>query len=117
LDGIHCVQGAPTLLKVDNQGAIRLIKNPEFHKRTKHIDVQYHYVRDRFEAGVISPEYVPTKAQLADLFTKALPLDLFKVLRSEIGVEQNEVIVQHSYDGSWRKMWLERPRVRFDGNL
>ena len=63
-----------------------MIKNPEFHKRTKHIDVQYHYVRDRFEAGVISPEYVPTKAQLADLFTKALPLDQFKVLRSEIGV-------------------------------
>jgi hypothetical protein len=33
------------------------------------------------------------------------------------GVEQNEFIVQHSYDGSWRKMWLERPRVRFDGKL
>jgi hypothetical protein len=73
---------------VDNQGAIRLIKNPEFHKRTKHIDVQYHYVRDRYEAGLIMPEYVSTKSQLADLFTKALLADQFKSLRSQIGIKK-----------------------------
>jgi hypothetical protein len=89
LADIHCVQDAATVLKVDNLGAIRLIKNPEFQKRTKHIDVQYHYVRDRYDAGlIIMPKYVSTKSQLADLFTKALPADQFKSLRSQIGIKK-----------------------------
>jgi hypothetical protein len=45
----------------DNQGALRLTGNPEFHARSKHIDLQYHYVRDLKEAGVIDVEYIPTK--------------------------------------------------------
>jgi hypothetical protein len=63
----------PTTLYVDNQCSIRLVRNPEFHKRTKHIDVKYHYIRERVENREIEVTFVPTEAQLADIFTKALP--------------------------------------------
>ena len=74
------------VLYVDNQNAIRLIKNPEFHKRTKHIDTQYHFVRDQYEANVIDVKYIPSENQKADIFTKALPRDRFKRLCDAIGV-------------------------------
>lgn len=58
---------------MDNQSAIRLVKNPEFHKRTKHINVRYHFIREKFEDGVFELKYVSTDDQLADIMTKALP--------------------------------------------
>ena len=70
----------PTVLNIDNQSSIKLIRNPEFHNRTKHIDVQYHFVREKFEAGDIVPVYVNTKEQQADIFTKALPRNRFQDL-------------------------------------
>lgn len=57
---------------MDNQSAIRLIKNPVFHKRTKHIDVQYHFIREKFQEGQFNLEYVNTDEQIADILTKAL---------------------------------------------
>lgn len=58
---------------MDNQSAIRLVKNPEYHKRTKHIDVRYHFIREKFEDGMFDLKYVETNEQLADVMTKALP--------------------------------------------
>lgn len=75
-----------SILYVDNQSAIRLIKNPEFHKRSKHIDVRYHFIRERFQEGEFQLEYVPTNNQIADIFTKALPKERFQALRSLLGV-------------------------------
>ena len=57
----------------DNQGAIALAYNPVFHKRSKHIDVRFHFVRERVASGEVELLYVPTAAQLADLLTKPLP--------------------------------------------
>ena len=70
----------------DNQSALRLIKNPEFHRRTKHIDVQYHVIREAFLAETILPSFVSTHDQLADIFTKALPKDTFQRLRHHLGI-------------------------------
>ena len=56
----------------DKQGALRLTGNPEFHARSKHIDVQYHYLRELKEAGVIDVEYIPTEEMAADCLTKLL---------------------------------------------
>lgn len=78
-----------SILYVDNQSAIRLIKNPEFHKRTKHIDVRYHFIREKFQDGDFQLEYVPTKEQIADVFTKALPKERFQTLRLLLGVVSN----------------------------
>ena len=44
----------------DNQGAMTLAKNPQFHARTKHIDIQHHYVREQVTAGNVALEYIPT---------------------------------------------------------
>jgi hypothetical protein len=56
----------------DNQGALRLVANPEFHSRSKHVDVQYHYVRELLEEGTICIDYVRTSEMAADCLTKPL---------------------------------------------
>ncbi len=66
---------------------IKSIHNPEFHQRTKHIDVRYHFIRQLPEDGIIDATYVPSKEQKADLFTKPLPKSDFKRMRKELGVD------------------------------
>ncbi|HEY9818644.1 MAG TPA: reverse transcriptase domain-containing protein [Candidatus Obscuribacterales bacterium] len=60
-------------IKCDNQGAIAVAKNPEFHKRTKHISVKYHAIRERTVLGQITPTYIETSQNRADVFTKPVP--------------------------------------------
>ncbi len=79
-------QSKPTVLFCDNQSAIRLVHNPEFHKRTKHIDVQFHFIREKQVDGTIHVQYISTDMQLADVFTKPLHGPLFERLRRAIGV-------------------------------
>jgi histone deacetylase 1/2 len=65
----------------DNIGAKYLSSNPVFHARTKHIEVDYHFVRERVAMKLLNIEYVSTKDQVADGFTKPLPvrqLEMFK---------------------------------------
>ena len=70
----------------DNQSALAVVRNLVFHARTKHIEVHYHYVRERLSAGEISLAYVPTQDNLANLFTKALPHEKFKAFRKALGL-------------------------------
>jgi hypothetical protein len=77
----------PIVLYQDNQGCIKVTVNPEFHKRTKHIDVRYHYVRQKVKEGVIRLTYVHTKANVADIFTKAMPKIDFERLRTMLRVQ------------------------------
>lgn len=60
------------ILLVDNQSAIKLAENPEFHKKSKHIDIIYHFIRQSIEEKKITIGYIPTKEQIADGFTKGL---------------------------------------------
>lgn len=62
----------PIKVNSDNQGAILLTRNNLFHKRTKHIDVRYHAIRDYQEQGLIKIYFVPTDQQPADMLTKSL---------------------------------------------
>lgn len=86
LNDVDCRCDKPSVLLVDNQSAIRLIKNPEFHKRTKHIDIRYHFVRERFTCGDLIVEYVSTNDQCADFLTKALCGERFDTLLNLIGM-------------------------------
>ena len=57
---------------VDNQGAISLARNPVHHKRTKHIDIRYHFIRGEVQKGFVKLTHVPTEVNIADAFTKPL---------------------------------------------
>lgn len=81
-------QNGGTLIKMDNQAAISLIKKDENKNRTKYIDVQYHFTREKYATSEIDIEFVPSKDQLADIFTKPLPSERFTSLRSAIGMRK-----------------------------
>ena len=63
----------PTTLVSDNQLAIALTKEYQYHPRTKHIDIQFHFIRWTIDKGSIHLIYCPTDNMLADTLTKALP--------------------------------------------
>jgi hypothetical protein len=63
----------PTILNVDNQGAISYSYNAINHGRTKHIDIQHHFIREKLISNEIHIQYCATDDNLADLLTKALP--------------------------------------------
>ena len=76
-----------TIIYCDNQGAIALAKNPQFHARTKHIDIQHHFVREKINEGAVQLEYIETEGQVADGLTKALDKVRFERFRKAIGLE------------------------------
>jgi hypothetical protein len=78
---------AATIILGDNRGAIALAKNPQFHSRTKHIDIQHHSVREMQTDGKVDLQYVPTEDQIAGGLTKALPKDKFIRFRDAIGLD------------------------------
>ena len=76
-----------TVIYGDNQGAIALAKNPQLHSRTKHLDIQTHFVREKQVEGRVDLRYIPTDQQIADGLTKALCKDRFIAFRHSLGLE------------------------------
>ncbi|CAN6726784.1 unnamed protein product [Malus baccata var. baccata] len=70
----------------DNKSAIALAFNPVFHARTKHVEIDYHYIREKVLCGKVSVHHVASLFQLANIFTKSLPSDLFAELTSMLSV-------------------------------
>ncbi|XP_028077925.1 uncharacterized protein LOC114279843 [Camellia sinensis] len=85
LTDLHIAHPCP-LLWCDNLSAISLSSNPVFHSRSKHIAVDYHYIRERVASKQIFVKHVASSDQLADLFTKALPVSRFHFLRDKLMV-------------------------------
>lgn len=76
-----------TVIYCDNQGAIALAKNPKFHGRSKHIDIQHHYVREKVEDGTVGLKYIETSKQIADGLTKPLSKVPFLQFRKALGLQ------------------------------
>jgi hypothetical protein len=75
---------SPPVIWCDNLSAISLASNPVFHARTKHVEIDYHFVRERVIRGDLKVQYIPTEDQLADLLTKALPSPRFLFLSHKL---------------------------------
>ena len=73
-----------TTIFEDNQGAIQLTRNPKFHNRTKHIDICYHFVREKVASKEICVAYCPTQDMLADIMTKGLTRVTFEKFRDDL---------------------------------
>ena len=86
LSELHLPQRDSTAIKSDNLSAIALTQNSQFHARTKHIDIQHHFVRERTEANEIEVTFCPTNEMAADILTKALPRPKHEYFTSRLGL-------------------------------
>ncbi|KAH9803317.1 reverse transcriptase Ty1/copia-type domain-containing protein [Citrus sinensis] len=82
-----CIPKAPTLL-CDNLSAIHMTKNPVFHARMKHIELDVHFVHEKVAKGSLFTQYVPSHLQIADTLTKPLGKHQFLTLRTKLGVHR-----------------------------
>jgi len=79
-------QTLPTMIFGDNEGSIAISKNPQFHKRAKHIETQFHSVKEQVWKGVVTIKSVRSQQQTADVLTKPLPWPKHKQHVGEIGL-------------------------------
>jgi hypothetical protein len=78
----------PTVLHMDSQSAIAIAKNPQFHDRTKHIEVRHHFLRRKVEDEEIELNYVSTNEQVADALTKGLNREKHSKFAKEMGLSR-----------------------------
>ncbi|GJR40177.1 ribonuclease H-like domain-containing protein [Tanacetum coccineum] len=83
---LHTPLSSATLVYCDNVSAVYLSYNPVQHQRTKHIEIDIHFVRDLVAAGQVRVLHVPSRYQFADIFTKGLSSALFEEFRSSLSV-------------------------------
>lgn len=77
----------PIIIYEDNNGCISIANNPTSHKRSKHIDIKYHFSREQVERGLIKLIHMPTGCQTADILTKPLPIVKFSEHRAGLGLQ------------------------------
>ena len=76
----------PMLILEDNQAAISMTKNAQYHGRAKHIDIKYHFIREHVANATVKLEYCNSEEMIADIFTKGLSVVQFAKLRKMLGV-------------------------------
>jgi gluconate kinase len=86
---LHELQAPPsrcTLVYCDNISVVYLSTNPVQHQRTKHVEINLHFVREKVVIGQVCILHVPTTSQFADIFTKGLPSSVFNEFRSSLNI-------------------------------
>uniref|UniRef100_A0A2N9J9Y4 Integrase catalytic domain-containing protein n=1 Tax=Fagus sylvatica TaxID=28930 RepID=A0A2N9J9Y4_FAGSY len=109
LKDLHVPLSSPPVLWCDNAGALALASNPVFHARTKHIEIDYHFIREKVVNRDMSLRFISTGDQRADIFTKGLPTPRFQLLRDKLLVSScpvslrgavKEISLQHTQSDS-----------------
>jgi hypothetical protein len=80
-----------TVAFCDNISSVYMSRNPVHHRRTKHIELDIHFVREKVAIGELRVTHVPSARQLADVFTKGLPSALFFDFRDSLSVTTADV--------------------------
>ncbi|XP_021308772.1 uncharacterized protein LOC8063854 isoform X1 [Sorghum bicolor] len=83
---LHSPLSRSALVYCDNVSAVYLSTNPVQHQRTKHVEIDLHFVRDRVAVGDVRVLHVPTTSQFADIFTKGLPSSTFTEFRTSLNI-------------------------------
>ena len=86
LQDIHVTCNEPIPIMCDNMSAISISKNPVMHSKTKHIPIKFHFLREQVTKINIKLEYIGTKEQVVDIFTKPLRREIFEYLKEKLGV-------------------------------
>lgn len=76
----------PITIFVDNQAAISIGNNPENNKRVKHVDIKFNFIKEKIDSNIVVLKFVKTDCQLADFFTKSLPVSKFNNFRDLLGL-------------------------------
>ena len=84
---LHVPLRRTTLVYCDNNSTVYMSSNPVQHQRTKHVEIDLHFVRERVATGDVRVLHVPTSSQYADIFTKGLPSSVFTEFRSSLNVQ------------------------------
>jgi hypothetical protein len=86
LQELHSPLTRSTLVYCDNVSVVYLSTNPIQHQRTKHVELDLHFVRERIAVGDVRVLHVPTTSQSVDIFTKGLPTSVFEEFRSSLSI-------------------------------
>ena len=86
LQDIQTTSTPPISILGDNTSSISISKNLVMHSKTKHIPIKYHFRCEQVLEQKVKLEYIPSKEQVVDIFTKPLPRETFEYLRQKLGV-------------------------------
>jgi hypothetical protein len=84
----------PTTIHCDNQSCVNLFENPVFHDKLKHIEIKYHYIRDMVQRKTVHVQYLSTREQIANIFTKPLAKTKFEYFRERLGLVENASLAE-----------------------
>ena len=116
--GINCTD-KPTIW-CDNISATELARNPVYYSRTKHIEIDMHFIRNKVVAGELKIQYVPSEEQVADIMTKPLSFVKFNYLRSKLNIHlcplslRGAVKIAHYGERSNGKQKKEKLKLKQD---
>lgn len=92
LEYVEEKQEGPTVIKCENQSSIKLANNPMYHARSKDIETNHHFVREKFQSKEINLIYCNINENVADMFTKPIGKAKLEMFRSMLGVVVNPFV-------------------------